>query len=106
MAKRLLPTPETFEALANLVGLESLSSVRTIKINFVGGEPVTVDVEMFVWDHDVLTSVIEQLAIDDERTTNVKIEVPPHLAERADRINVQSVTDSDPVYVDGLPAKP
>lgn len=83
MSKRLFPTPETSAALADLLGLDNLNNVRTIKINFKGGGPVTVDVEMFAWDHDVLTSVVEQLTADPERTTNVKIEVSPKLLEQS-----------------------
>lgn len=102
MAKHFLPTPELQTALAALLGLERLDGVRSIKINLDGREPITVDVEMFIWDHDVLTSVVEQLTADPERETNVKIEVTPKLLEQVDRINVQGINDPEPVYVDGL----
>jgi hypothetical protein len=108
MAKRLFPTPETYAALAGLLGLDSLDSVRTIKINIVAGEATTVDFEMFIWDEHRLTSVVEQLTADTDRVTNVKIEVTPKLLEQADKINVQSVTDPEPVYIPGqrIPGQP
>jgi len=108
MAKRLFPTPETSAVLAALLGLDDLNSVRTIKISFKGGEAVTVDLEMFIWDQDRLTSVVEQLTADADRVTNVKIEVTPKLLEQIDKINVQSVTDPEPVYIPGqrIPGQP
>lgn len=101
MGKHFFPTPELQTALAALLGLEKLDRVRSIKINLNGREPITVDVEMFIWDHDVLTSVVEQLTADPERETNVKIEVTLKLLEQVDRINVQGINDLEPVYVDG-----
>jgi hypothetical protein len=103
MAKRILPTPETIAALAEMLDLDNLKGVRSIKISIKGGEPVTVDVEMFVWDQDRLTSVIERLTADTDRVTNVKVETTPALAEQVGKVNVQSVADPEPVYFDGAP---
>jgi hypothetical protein len=86
MAKSFYPTPELRAALAALLGLENLNNVRSIKINMDNsGDPITVDVAMFVWDHDRLASVVQQLTIDDERVTNVSIGITPVMAEHLER---------------------
>ena len=88
MAKPFFPGPELRQALAELLGLENLSNVRTITIKLNGGEAVTVDVDMFIWDHARLTSVVQQLQIDTDRVTNVSVGITPAMAaalERDDR---------------------
>jgi SepF-like predicted cell division protein (DUF552 family) len=81
MPKRVFPSAELYAALAGLLGLENLNDVRKIGITIEGGNAVLVDVQMFVWDHDRLTSITEQLTADKERVTNVVVEVTPKLLE-------------------------
>jgi hypothetical protein len=78
-------TPELRAALTALLGLENLNNVRSIKINLTGHDVPVVDVEMFVWDDRRLTSVVQQLAIDGERVTNVHVGITPTMAEYLER---------------------
>lgn len=80
MMARHLPTPELRAALADLLGLENLDDIRSIKINFTGHNAVTVDVEMFVWDQNRLTSALRQRS-----RNNDHVGITPAMAEALKR---------------------